>query len=225
LDTTSLLLSDNSRQALIAVTASLMGLQVSAVSIAREYLIDTNSTTGLSQVGVVFNFLVQNSDFPELTFATPATLFSAVSALLDNSISGGQFDTALISVATQYQAAELFESGFDPTVNVTPPTFITVDTTSDSETEKSDLSGGELAGVVIGVIVVFALIVLCMWYTLKECGAVSESAPPDVAVVTALEEKDKNILVNKTGEGGDMETWEVVSSQQITISELGCSQV
>jgi hypothetical protein len=214
-----LLLSDNSHQALIAVTASLMGLQVSAVSIVSEYLIDTNSTSSLSQVGVVFRFLVQKSDFPALTFDTPASMFSVVSEIFDSSVSGGQFDTALISMATQYQAAELFESGFDPTVTVAPPTYTTVDTAATTEEEDDHyLGGGAIAGIVIGVVVVFALIVMTAWYAFKDGG---QSAPA-AAVVTALDEQEKNILVNNKG-GEDVEKWEVVNTQQLTVTELGCS--
>ncbi len=135
---TASMLSVNSRQALIAVAASLMGLQVSVVSIVSEYLIDTNSTSSLSQVGVVFRVLVQNSDFPALTFATSDNMFSVVYALFDNSVSDGQFDTALVSMATQYQAAELFESGFDPTVTVAPPTYTTIDTAAATTEDEDD---------------------------------------------------------------------------------------
>jgi hypothetical protein len=145
-------------------------------------------------------------------------MFSAVSEIFDSSVSGGQFDTALISMATQYQAAELFESGFDPTVTVTPPTYTTIDTPATTEEEDDHyLGGGAIAGIVIGVVVVFALIVLTAWYAFKHWG---QSTP--AAVVTALDEQDKNILVNNKG-GGDVEKWEVVNTQQLTVTELGCS--
>jgi hypothetical protein len=199
-----------------------MGLQVSAVSIVSEYLIDTNSTSSLSQVGVVFRFLVQKSDFPALILETPASMFSAVSEIFDSSVSGGQFDTALVSMATQYQAAELFESGFDPTVTVTPPTYTTIDTSATTE-EADDhyLGGGAIAGIVIGVVVVFALIVLTAWYAFKEWGAVSESAHP-AAVVTALE-KDEH--VNKSGEENAEKSEEINLQQIAIITELGSCQV
>jgi hypothetical protein len=57
-------LGGSSRNALIAATAFVLGLQMCSVSIVDKYLVDTNSTSsGLSRVGVVFRFLVQDKDF------------------------------------------------------------------------------------------------------------------------------------------------------------------
>jgi hypothetical protein len=95
-------LDGSSRNALIAAAASVMGLQVSAVSVVDEYLVDTNSTTGLSRIAVTFRFLVQDSDFSQQSFASPRALFTFVTAAFAQSISGAAFDTALNTAASQY---------------------------------------------------------------------------------------------------------------------------
>ncbi len=149
-------LDGSSRNALIATAAFVLNLQMSAVSIVDEYLIDTNSTSGLSRVGVVFRFLVQDSDFSQQSFASPTALFTFVTTAFAQSVSGPAFDTALNTFAATYQAAELLEQNaqHDPTVIVTPPTFAAVDTRH----EEDNLSEGEYAGVVIGVLVAFIVI-------------------------------------------------------------------
>ncbi len=159
-------LDDNSKNALIAAAASVLGLQVSAVNIVDEYLVDTNSTTGLSRVGVVFRFLVQDSDFPQQSFSSPRALFTFVTTAFAQSISGSVFDAALNAAAAQYQAGELLEHNaqHDSTVTVAPPTFTEVDTYDPMD---AGLSTGEYAGVVIGVLVSFMLIAGCAFLVVK----------------------------------------------------------
>jgi hypothetical protein len=144
-----------------------MGLAVSAVSIVDEYLVDTNSTTGLSRVGVVFRFLVQDSDFSQQSFASPRALFTFVTTAFAESVSGLSFDTALNAAAAQYQAAELLEQNaqHDSTVTVTPPTYTEVDTNYDPM--DAGLSTGEYAGIVIGVLVGFMVLIGCVWFVVK----------------------------------------------------------
>jgi hypothetical protein len=147
----------SSRNALIAAAASVLGLQISSVNIVDEYLVDTNSTTGLSRVGVVFRFLVQDSDFPQQSFASPRVLFTFVTTVFAQSVSGAAFDTALNAASIQYQAVELLEQNaqHDSTVTVAPPTFTEVDT---YDPMNAGLSTGEYAGVVIGVLVAFIVL-------------------------------------------------------------------
>jgi hypothetical protein len=47
-------LDGSSRNSLIAAAASVLGLQLAAVSVVDEALIDKNSTTGLSRIAVTF---------------------------------------------------------------------------------------------------------------------------------------------------------------------------
>ncbi len=150
-------LDDSSRNALIGAAASVMGLAVSAVSIVDEYLVDTNSTTGLSRIAVTFRFLVQNSDFPQQNFPSPKALFIFLTTAFAQSVSGAAFDTAMKAAAVQYQAAELLEhdAQLDSTVTIAPPTFTEVDTYDPMD---AGLSTGEYAGVVIGVLVAFIVL-------------------------------------------------------------------
>jgi hypothetical protein len=159
-------LDGSSRNALIAATASVLGLQLAAVSVVDEYLVDTNSTTGLSRVGVVFRFLVQDSDFSQQIFASPRALFTFVITAFAQSISGASFNTALNAAAIQYQAAELLEHNaqHDSTVTVAPPTFTEVDTYDPMD---AGLSTGEYAGVVIGVLVGFIVLGVIVFLLFK----------------------------------------------------------
>jgi hypothetical protein len=172
-------LDGNSKNALIAATASVLGLQISAVSIVNEYLVDTNSTTGLSRIAVTFRFLVQDSDFSQQSFASPRALFTFVTTAFAQSISGSAFNTALNTAAVQYQAAELLEHNaqHDSTMIVAPPTFTEVDTYDPMD---AGLSTGEYAGIVIGVLVSFIVlgaIVFLLFKRRSEESAHSEAVP------------------------------------------------
>ncbi len=172
-------LDGSSRNALIAATAFVLDLQMSAVSIVDEYLVDTNSTSGLSRVGVVFRFLVQDSDFSQQSFTSPTELFTFVTTAFAESLTSFAFDTALNVAAATYQAAELLEQNaqHDSTVTVAPPAFTAVDTRH----EEDNLSEGEYAGVVIGVLVAFIVlgaIVFLLFKRRDEDSAQQHSAVP-----------------------------------------------
>jgi hypothetical protein len=158
-------LDGSSRNALIAATAFVLDLQMSEVSIVDEYLVDTNSTSGLSRVGVVFRILVEDSDFSQQSFASPTALFIFVTTAFAESVTSAAFDTALNVAAATYQAAELLEQNaqHDSTVTVAPPTFTAVDTRH----EKDNLSEGEYAGIVIGVLVAFIVLGAIVFFLFK----------------------------------------------------------
>jgi heme/copper-type cytochrome/quinol oxidase subunit 2 len=64
-----------------------------------------------------------------------------------------------------YQASELLEQNarHDPTVTGTPPTFTAVDTRH----EEDNLSEGEYAGIVIGVLVAFIVLGAIVFFLFK----------------------------------------------------------
>jgi hypothetical protein len=171
-------LDGSSRNALIAAAASVLDLQISAVNIVDEYLVDTNSTSGLSRVGVVFRILVQDSDFSQQSFASPTALFIFVTTAFAQSVTSAAFDTALNAAAAQFQAAELIEQNaqHDSTVTVAPPTFTAVDTRH----EEDNLSEGEYAGVVIGVLVAFIVLgaIVFFMFRRRDEESVQHSAVP-----------------------------------------------
>jgi hypothetical protein len=161
------LLDESSKNALIAATADVLGISRSAVSIVDERIVDPAEAE--LRIIVTLRILVQPSDFPGQTITSNAELFNTVSSLFTASVSGGTFDTALTATVVEFQAAALDGIQHDPTVTVAPPTYTAVDTTSDSG-GKSDLTGGEYAGIVIGVVVVFLLIIAGVYFLVAGCG-------------------------------------------------------
>jgi hypothetical protein len=154
-------LNGNSRNAMIAATAQVLGLQLSAVSIVSEEEIG-EAVNDLSTVAVVFRILAKDPDFSELQFASPRELFTAVTNKLSLTLSSGAFNAALATAAEQYHAVELMTDAaqVDLTVTVAPPTFTEDDTYDPMD---AGLSTGEYAGIVIGVLV-------GLWCCLAACG-------------------------------------------------------
>eukprot|EP01034_Spumella_vulgaris_P042831 gene42831-53144_t len=156
------ILSDNSHTALIAAVANVLGLSMDAVSVVTEELIST--TSGLSTVGVTVRVLAQNSDFSTETYDSPAELFAFVQTSMSASLSSTAFNTALHTAAVHYQSAELVDSAYDSSVTVDQPTYSGVETVSNDD----NLSKGDTAGIVIGVIVVVALAVALIFYAVSK---------------------------------------------------------
>jgi hypothetical protein len=172
-------LDGNSRNALIAATAQVLGLQFSAVSIVSEEEIG-EAVNGLSTVAVVFRILAKDSDYSELQFASPRELFVAVTNKLTLTLSSGAFNAALATAAEQYHAVELMtdDAQVDLTVTVSPPTFTEVDTYDPMD---AGLSTGEYAGIVIGVLVAFIVVGVVAYFLLGGgSGGADESRTSDV---------------------------------------------
>jgi hypothetical protein len=92
-----------------------------------------------------------------------------VTVLFSQAISGGGFDTALNTAASQFNAVELLEENaqHDSSEPVTPPTYTEVDTQKSDKDGDASLNAGEFAGIIVGVLVGFGLIMLCMYAVAK----------------------------------------------------------
>ncbi len=157
------LLDETSVRTLVTVTARLLVLETSAVSVVNEYLIE--EVGEISRVGVVLRILAQRSDFPSQSFSSPAELFASVTTLLTTSITSGSFDTTIAAAAIEFQAAELLQAVHDNSATVSPPTYIEVDT---SDSKKKGLSVGVIVGVAVGEFVAFILIAVVVFLLVKK---------------------------------------------------------
>ncbi len=168
------LLDETSVRTLVTATARILGLETSAVSVVNEYLIE--EVNGISRVGVVLRILAQKSDFPELSFSSPAEIFASVTTLLTTSIASGSFDTTIAAAAIEFQAAELLQAVYDTAAEVPKPTYTEIDTYDPMD---AGLSTGEYAGIVIGVLVAFIVLIGCVWFAVKRRSEESAGMPTD----------------------------------------------
>ncbi len=159
----SMLLSAASDAVIAATLANVLILSVDVVSLDSETLI--SQTGGVSSVSVHFSVVAQASDFPGTTFTGDmnAAVYAKIAGALNVSVTTGAFKTALVTEATVRYAPQLLSL---TNVTFTGATFTALITAPDSKERINDLSGGEFAGLVIGVIVAFlaviALVVLCV---------------------------------------------------------------
>ncbi len=159
----SMLLTATSDAVIAATLANELALSVDAVSLDFETLVA--QTGGVSTVSVHFSVFAQASDFPGTTFTgdESAAVYAKIAGALNVSVTTGAFRTALVTEATEQSASELLALS---DVTFTGVSYTALSTSPvDDEGKQNDLSGGEFAGLVIGVIVAFlvliALVVLC----------------------------------------------------------------
>ncbi len=160
----SMLLSAASDAVIAATLANELALSVDAVSLDSETLLA--QTGGVSSVSVHFSVFAQASDFPGTTFTgdESAAVYAKIAGALNVSVTTGAFRNALVTEATAQYAPQLLAL---KNVTFTGVTYTSLNTApADDEGKQNDLSGGEFAGLVIGVIVAFlaliALVVLCI---------------------------------------------------------------
>jgi hypothetical protein len=161
-------LDANSQAALLDVTASSMGITVDTVRYVRGYPTAENRRralrAGISLFTTSYSIKAQTEvNIPlSSTGSTNATLlYQQLTQSLDDAVSDGSFTTNLLAASILYNATALAN------VDVTGVSNSAPSVNNDLQYPPSgddDLTGGEIAGIVIGTFVGVALICALIYY-------------------------------------------------------------
>jgi hypothetical protein len=162
-------------------------MDVSESSIALGvYDPDTRRKTNMRSMGVPSLKRRQHKETPlgetvesivlEYTVTTVTTeSYEQLSSQLSSAVDDGDFDSLMHSIAVAYAATDL-ETAVSASIKVTDETLTSDDSGGGG---KDGLSGGAIAGVVIGTIAGVALLGALLWYVLSAKRSVPMASQPN----------------------------------------------
>ncbi len=158
----SMLLMEVSDQAIITTIAASLDLSEESVEIVSESIV--SNVTNVATVLVKFKILAPLQGFPSFE-----ACFAFFSQTLRAEVESEEFQAQLVAVAEDMGAYELYSI---TAVNIT--SFENQGAINTAVPDRDDISEGDFAGVVIGIVVAF-LVLIVMVYLCISGGAVNKS--------------------------------------------------
>ncbi len=164
----SMLLMEVSDQAIVATITKLLDLPDESVEIVSESIL--SNVTNVATVLVEFKILAPAHDYPVTGkhFSSFDECFAYFSGRLSEAVELGHVHDQLVVVAEDMGAYELYSI---TTVNIT--SFENQGVVDTAVPDRDDISEGDFAGVVIGIVVAFLVLLLAVYCI---CGSGSGGA-------------------------------------------------
>ncbi len=177
----SMLLSALTDTAIIRATAAALDMSEEHITIESEHIV-TNITSTVTTVAVELRIIASL-----VGFADAEDCFEHFSANLIAAIQSGSLQTQILAVAVELGASELFTLSSMNITTIVNSGIVTTTLTTDKNMEV--LSDGNFAGVVVGIVVSFAMLLLAMYL----CIAIHNSS---VKTVSGIGKKETEMVVN-----------------------------